>query len=65
MAGGKGLSRCPGEGQIHAAKTRREMDDREALPRLPPSDAGNRSIFLLKQADSLFGFGGLNTTPAT
>ena len=30
--GEKSLSRCPGEGQIHGAKTRREMDGREALP---------------------------------
>ena len=43
---GVGLSRCPGEGRIHAAKTRREMQDREAFSRLPPSDAGKMSIFL-------------------
>jgi len=39
MEEGVGFSCCPGEVQIHAAKTRREMQDREALPRLPPSDA--------------------------
>ena len=31
MEGGKSLSRCPGEGQIDAAKTRLEIDAREAL----------------------------------
>ncbi len=46
LEGGKSLSRCPGEGQIYAAKTRREIDAREALPRLPPSDVGNLAIFL-------------------
>jgi hypothetical protein len=46
IEGGKSLSRCPGEGQIDAAKTRREIDAREALSRLPPSDAGNLAIFL-------------------
>jgi len=46
MEGGKSLSPCPGEGQIDAAKTRREKDAREALFRLPPSDAGNLEIYL-------------------
>jgi hypothetical protein len=45
IEGGKSLSRCSGEGQIDAAKTRREIDAREALSRLPPSDAGNLEIF--------------------
>jgi len=46
MEGGKNLSRCPGEGQIDAAKTRREIDAREALSWLPSSDVGNLEIFL-------------------
>ena len=46
MEGGVGLSRCPGEGQIYAAKTRREMEDREALPRLPPCNPGCANIFM-------------------
>jgi uncharacterized protein YbaR (Trm112 family) len=45
MEGGKSLSCCPEEGKIHAAKTRREIDVREALPRLLPSDAGNLAVF--------------------
>jgi hypothetical protein len=38
------LSRCPGEGKIHAAKTRRAVDRGEALPGLPQSGAGNLGI---------------------
>jgi hypothetical protein len=41
------------------------MDDRVALPRLPPSDAGNLRIFFQAQIDHLFGLSGLNTTTAT
>jgi hypothetical protein len=63
--GRESLSCCPGEGQIHAAKTRREIDVQEALPRLPPSNADNLAIFLLKQSNFHFGFSGINTTLAT
>jgi hypothetical protein len=41
QGGEKSLSRCPGEGQMHGAKTRREMDGRESLLRLPQRDAGD------------------------
>jgi hypothetical protein len=33
--------RCPGEGEIPAAKTRREMQGQEALSRLPQSTPSN------------------------
>jgi len=51
MEGGKGLSRCPGEGGFTPPNPR-EMDDREAITRLPPIDAGNLRIFYKKQTDS-------------
>jgi len=41
------------------------MDDREALPRLPPSDADNLGLFLKEQKDFFFGASELNTAPAT
>jgi hypothetical protein len=44
MEAAESISRCPGEGKIHAAKTRREMDRGEALARAPQSDAGNLGI---------------------
>jgi hypothetical protein len=62
---GNGLSCCPGEGQIHAAKTRREMDDLEALPRLPQSDADYLGMILLEQKGYRFACVDLNTGPAT
>jgi hypothetical protein len=46
IEGGKKPSCCSGEGQIHPAKTRREMDNREALTEFPSSDAGNLGLFL-------------------
>jgi hypothetical protein len=41
------------------------MDDRKALNRLPPSDAGNLGIYFQEQKDFLFRSGELNTAPAT
>jgi hypothetical protein len=62
---GKGLFCCPGKGQIRAAKTRPEMPGREALPRLPQSNAGDLRKLLSIQKDDCFGFCGLNTEWAT
>jgi len=47
----EGLVCCPEEGQIHAAKTRREMEDNEARAQHPSSDAGNPGSMLLIQQD--------------
>ena len=65
MEGGKVLSRCPGEGKIHAAKTRRVIDREGAHSAPPQSDPGNFRKSLQIQTDDRFNLRGLSTKRAT